>query len=260
MNVKYNYIRLAGLMGKVIVLDEVHSYDAYTGSLMVGLIRELRAAKCVVIILSATLTREAKAKLLDANVNKVPRGGFPMITSQVGKKITTMSFRKTPSKVFDIKYVHSEPYAEAVKMASKGANVVWFENSVNEGVGAYGKLKRMAPSHVLMGLLHSRYVMPRRSEIEKCWTDRLGPKAVNRPRGCILVVTQIGEQSLDVDFDVIVSRLAPSDFLIQRLADKKMHFALPFFTLRAMRPFINTLFRICSFAIVKASNNKSAVY
>jgi len=216
MNVKYHYIRLAGLMGKVVILDEVHSYDAYTGSLLVGLVKELRAAKCVVIILSATLTREAKAKLLDVGIEKVPRGGYPMITSRIGRKISTMSFRKTPSKIFDLKYVHSEPFSDVVKMAQNGANVVWFENSVNEGVGVYRKLKHSLPN-IPVGLLHSRFVMPRRSEIEKHWMNMLGPNAVNRPKGCVLVVTQIGEQSLDIDFDVLVSRLAPSDFLIQRM-------------------------------------------
>jgi len=66
MNVKHGFVRAFGLAGKVVILDEVHSYDAYTGTILDRLVRELRQLHCTVIILSATLTGERRSALLGA--------------------------------------------------------------------------------------------------------------------------------------------------------------------------------------------------
>ncbi|MBM9507990.1 CRISPR-associated endonuclease Cas3'' [Actinacidiphila acididurans] len=71
-------------------------------------------------------------------------------------------------------------------------------------------------------LLHARFPGRRRNaitrEAEK-WFGRVEKKGVRRPeppRGTILVATQVIEQSLDMDFDLIVSDLAPMALLLQR--------------------------------------------
>jgi CRISPR-associated endonuclease/helicase Cas3 len=66
-------------------------------------------------------------------------------------------------------------------------------------------------------LFHARFRAERRNEIEKSVTDLFGNKALDeRPRRAIVVATQVVEQSLDVDFDVMLSQLAPIDLLLQR--------------------------------------------
>ena len=64
MAVRHSFVWLFGLAGKVVVIDEVHSYDAYTGFLLKELINELAVLKCTVILLSATLTRSSRHELL----------------------------------------------------------------------------------------------------------------------------------------------------------------------------------------------------
>lgn len=71
-------------------------------------------------------------------------------------------------------------------------------------------------------LLHARFPGRRRTaitwEAEK-WFGRVGKHGVQRPvppRGTILVATQVIEQSLDMDFDLVVSDLAPMALLLQR--------------------------------------------
>ncbi len=63
---KHAFLRLFGLAGKVVIFDEVHSYDLYTGTLLNETIRELVKLGASVIVLSATLTRERRESLLRA--------------------------------------------------------------------------------------------------------------------------------------------------------------------------------------------------
>src|SRR5690606_33072675 len=78
MNVKHGFVRAFGLAGKVVILDEVHTYDAYTGTLLNALVELLRELHCTVIILSATLNRERRQELLGAVVRE---DAYPLISA-----------------------------------------------------------------------------------------------------------------------------------------------------------------------------------
>jgi len=65
-------------------------------------------------------------------------------------------------------------------------------------------------------LFHARFAMADRLAIEEKVLDKFGPAAPKTARPGILVATQVIEQSLDLDFDLIVTDLAPVDLLIQR--------------------------------------------
>jgi CRISPR-associated endonuclease/helicase Cas3 len=54
--VRHNFVRLWGLANRVVILDEVHAYDAYTGTLLEHLVRWLQALGCSVVLISATLS------------------------------------------------------------------------------------------------------------------------------------------------------------------------------------------------------------
>ena len=84
LNVKHSFVRSFGLAGKVVILDEVHSYDAYTGTLLDELVRRLRDLGCTVIILSATLTAVRRRQILGLDVDACD--GYPLLT---GIKVET---------------------------------------------------------------------------------------------------------------------------------------------------------------------------
>ena len=71
-------------------------------------------------------------------------------------------------------------------------------------------------------LFHARFPMAWREEIEQKVLRMFGPGPEkgkpnpDRPRRAIVVATQVIEQSLDLDFDVMISDLAPVDLLLQR--------------------------------------------
>ncbi|WP_373692220.1 CRISPR-associated helicase Cas3' [Endozoicomonas sp. SESOKO1] len=73
-------------------------------------------------------------------------------------------------------------------------------------------------------LFHSRFSMIDRQTTEEDVLNRFGKKSGSEQRtGQILIATQVVKQSLDLDFDVMISDLAPIDLLIQRAGRHQRH-------------------------------------
>lgn len=223
INVRHSALRAFALAGKVVVFDECHSYDAYTGELIAALIQNIRKWGGTVIILSATLTAEAKRKFLGENscASLTSRSSYPLITiAEPEKPLEFIEFQ--PEKTDTVKIRHtgddSAAMREALKHALRGEQVLWIENTV---FGAQNIYKQLAcgPQGIEVGLIHSRFPAFLRREQESKWVDLLGKNGADnrRKHGRILVATQILEQSVDVDADFLISRLAPGDMLFQRI-------------------------------------------
>ena len=224
LNVKHSFVRSFGLAGKVVVLDEVHSYDAYTGTLLDELVLRLRELGCTVIILSATLTAARRAALFSSDA---PSGdGYPLLAgvSASGERIVRM-LEPPPSRSVHINWIDASvtpPFREAIMKARAGYNVLCIANTVATAQSWFKALKsEMVPGEFPVGLLHSKFTGTDRERIENDWLAKLGkpPKTGldPRPHGSILVATQIVEQSVDIDADWMLSELAPVDMLLQRL-------------------------------------------
>lgn len=219
MNVKHGFVRTFGLAGKVVILDEVHSYDSYTGTILDSLVSALRQLHCTVIILSATLTLERRAKLLGETPTET---AYPLITAQTNNtQLIEIPVERIPDVSVAIVHNNSEDaFDEALNRASQGQQVLWIENTVNEAQSVYKKLGDRAQSlGVDCGLLHSRFTKENRATNEDKWVTLFGKEGVSSRgnQGRILVGTQVLEQSLDIDADFLISRIAPTDMLLQRL-------------------------------------------
>lgn len=230
MNVKHGFVRAFGLAGKVVILDEIHTYDAYTSTLLTALVELLRELHCTVIILSATLSRERRQQLLGVSASE---DAYPLISAAPrhqpvrewpvpggdGYEVSTRLLDDAQSAV-----------TEALDRAGRGQQVLWIENTVAEAQERYLDLAaRAAELGVACGLLHSRFISADRQRIEERWVSLFGkegwPERVQQGR--ILVGTQILEQSLDIDADFLVSRFAPTDMLLQRLGRLWRHAGTP---------------------------------
>ena len=220
MNVKHGFVRSFGLAGKVVILDEVHSYDAYTGTILDELVKQLRDLHCTVIILSATLTQERREKLLDQPVHAQ---SYPLISTKP-HKTELQELTVTPLDNHNVA-IHccqddNEAIEEALIRAEQGQQVLWIENTVAEAQERFGKLNSRASSmNIECGLLHSRFLKIDREENEKKWVELYGKDNTEsrQAKGRILVGTQVLEQSLDIDADFLISRFAPTDMVLQRM-------------------------------------------
>ncbi|MES6461701.1 CRISPR-associated helicase Cas3', partial [Cutibacterium acnes] len=72
-------------------------------------------------------------------------------------------------------------------------------------------------------LVHSRFLAPQRARREADLVRRLGRSGESRPDRLVVVGTQVLEQSLDVDFDLLISDIAPIDLLLQRIGRLHRH-------------------------------------
>ncbi len=227
MNVMHGPVRLFGLAGKVVILDEVHTYDAYTGAILDVLISVLSRLGCTVIILSATLADERKRDFLQMKTKESEKTAqhYPQLTGVYATQPDVMK-RSSPVNTTESQvFIHRisddrEAYAEALERAAAGRYVLWIENTVQSAQEAYKVLaSRAAENECDAGLLHSRFTGFDRRRIEQIWVGYFGREGrLNSDgRGRILVGTQVLEQSLDIDADFLVTRMAPTDMLLQRI-------------------------------------------
>ncbi|MCA9525486.1 MAG: CRISPR-associated helicase Cas3', partial [Myxococcales bacterium] len=225
MLVPHAFVRLYGLAGKTVVLDEVHAYDTYTGTLMESLVEWLAAAGSTVVLLSATLPPARRRELVaawqrgrgltpeDANACEYPR---VTTASDLGATARSFEPRGRPLSVAlqpvpdDVERLT----ARALAAAADGACVGWICNTVQRAQEAYRRVRHFGTTL----LLHAALLPEDRARREQQLEDWLGPEEPGRtrPAGCVIVGTQVLEQSLDVDFDLMLTDLAPIDLVLQR--------------------------------------------
>lgn len=219
MNVRHGALRTFGLAGKTVILDEVHSYDAYTGTILDALVAQLRAIGCTVIILSATLTARRRAALMAGDTAST---AYPLISAApVGDEAREIAC--DAGAHVDVIVTHATDDAaleEALERAEQGERILWIENTVAGAQEHFRLLAARASSMpgLSVGLLHSRFTPVDRARNEECWAAFFHPQAEGRgQQGGIVVGTQVVEQSLDLDADFLITRFCPTDMLLQRL-------------------------------------------
>ncbi len=235
--VRHQSLRLYGLANKVLILDEIHAYDAYTGTLLNTLLEFHAALGGSVILLSATLSKSQRQSYVSA-FNKGMGGyqkpelnntSFPLLTqfAEDTSKECAVATRKTVQRKVNIRFKHrQEEIIEQIKeVAIQGECVCWIRNTVHDAREAFEMLSAIPElSENNVHLFHSRYTLGDRLDIEQDCLKLFGLQSVPEQRkGQILVATQVIEQSLDLDFDRMITDLAPVDLLIQRAGRLKRH-------------------------------------
>lgn len=222
MNVDHGFVRTFGLAGKVVILDEVHSYDTYTGTILDSLVNALEQSGCTVLILTATLTAQRRGVLLNSP-QRSPVLGYPLIAERTALDTARVYVQNSlPDKEVVVKLVREDDTAleEALLRAEQGQQVLWIENSVQQAQDLFARIgARAAGVQVECGLVHSRFLQSDRQKNENYWVTLFGKGATEQRMrtGRILVGTQVLEQSLDIDADFLITRLCPSDMIVQRI-------------------------------------------
>lgn len=238
MYARYGVLRLAGLAGKTLIVDEVHAYDEYMKRIIEVLIEMHARSGGSVILLSATLPLAhrqdyaaawCRGMRLPAPV--LTKSAFPLISfidhgwTIIEKDNIKSRYQEDDVAGRTIQVQHSSSADDVlhriIKEADGGKCVAWIRNTVGEAIEAFETLKTMG---VAVELFHSRFVAGDRADIESRVIDTFGKAGTEQGRrGRILVATQVIEQSLDLDFDFMVTDLCPVDLLIQRAGRLHRH-------------------------------------
>ncbi|MBU4318736.1 MAG: CRISPR-associated helicase Cas3' [Proteobacteria bacterium] len=216
--VRHFFVRRFALAGKVVIIDEVHSYDHFTGTLIRCLCQELQNLGCTIIILSATLLPDARNDLIGIESKSIKSNSYPLITGRYtdGTPISPQESTSEPRPSVKRIFKNTEQILnDARKAAGLGARILWVCNTVNAAQEVFHGLSQNT-GNFKIGLLHSRFPHYIRQRYESYWMEALGKKGLSK-KGCILVSTQIVEQSVDIDSDILISELAPMDMLLQRM-------------------------------------------
>jgi len=234
---KHQSLRCLGLARKLLIVDEVHSYDPYMNHLLQCLLKYHAAQGGSAILLSATLPYTMRANYVEAFAEgtelnppelQQPKA-YPLVThfpasQKVEDPLGTLS---EVARTMSVVMLDSSDEADRIikSAVEQGKCVCWVRNTVSDASRTYRHLARQGwMDNERLTLFHSRFAMVDRQRIEFLATANFGKDSTAEMRcGRVLIATQVVEQSLDLDFDVMVSDIAPVDLLIQRAGREHRH-------------------------------------
>ncbi|PID63954.1 MAG: CRISPR-associated helicase/endonuclease Cas3 [Gammaproteobacteria bacterium] len=219
---RYNALRLYALSRKVLIVDEAHDYDDYMQQELEALMTFQAMLGGSVILMTATLPQGMRKRLISAFQEgrlsesfSATGSHYPQLTVLGGSaEVIQVDPVDETSRVVQVSRIDSLESAIDLLLSSvnEGAACAFVRNSVNEAIEAVFALRARGCECILH---HARFALCDRLANEQRVLDLLG-KGVARKQGFVVVGTQVLEHSLDIDFDVMVSDLAPVGALIQR--------------------------------------------
>ncbi|SON62628.1 CRISPR-associated nuclease/helicase Cas3 [Mycobacterium simulans] len=240
-------LRHLALAGKVVVLDEVHAYDVFMNSYLTKVLTWLAAYRVPVLALSATLPPERRNDLMAAYRSGLADGedsrassncadvaedrAYPLISwtesGQVYARAVPPSGRRTTVHIDALGGGADDDLTALTallrELLSDGGCALVVRNTVRRVLRSADALQTEFPGEVTVA--HSRFIAVDRLRKDAGLLSRFGPPgmAVTRPYRHIVVASQVVEQSLDVDFDVLITDLAPVDLVLQRMGRLHRH-------------------------------------
>lgn len=239
--VRHQFVRLWGLANRIVVFDEIHAYDAYTGTLLLHLLRWLLALGSSAVLLSATLPPQIRRQLAELVGQAAPEreAKYPRISVfQPGKAVRQIGFEADPTRRLRVRIQPVTAALSAIRTAvysqlAGGGYALALTNTVQRAQDMYrhfgqGELLRIDGEPIgkrlsdgtEVYLFHARFPADARQRREDAVLELFGPPDPDTPAlrtgRKILIATQVAEQSLDLDFDLVATDLAPIDLLLQR--------------------------------------------
>lgn len=233
---KHHFVRGLAVHRQVFILDEVHSYDSYMTPLNGQILSTHLRHGGSSVVCSATLASKVKRDCITMC------GFTPLESEPQAFPLATICTQGTPSPTYlrpktriRRRWVKVEclrfPLANDIYMglpaslddriltaAKKGQKVGIILNTVQDVQVAADWLKQKAAT---LGLsfkqLHSRYTHSDRTTIQNQVMFRVGTNPDRDRAGIIVLATQVIEQSVNLDFDWLITQICPIDLLIQRI-------------------------------------------
>lgn len=243
---KHVMLKHFGLSGKVVVVDECHAYDAYMSKYLDMAIQWLGIYKVPVIILSATLPEKRRAELIEAYTDSEKYRAkhteayvdektadeawkhslaYPLLTYTENNAVKqkALAFDGENKEVSVRRIIRDEVAATAGYAVERGGCVGVIVNTVRKAQEIAAELQSAFPKAEVI-IMHAQFIMTDRAKREEQILKRVGKHSTPESRrGLIIVGTQVLEQSLDLDFDLMITELCPMDLLLQRTGRLHRH-------------------------------------
>lgn len=249
---KHLVLRHLGLAGKVVVIDEAHAYDVFMGRFLDRALEWLGGYGVPVVVLSATLPARRRAELMAAYDNG-RLGPPPKLTwRDRGKPVPDpYAALRTDLRYPLVTVTGKERGATATSCADSGRGLTVHLHQLDDDLPALAELLRdrltdggcalvvrntvarvqetAAALRAALGpdtpisVAHSRFMAVDRAAKDRWLRDTFGPSDANRPARHVVVASQVAEQSLDIDFDLLITDLAPVDLVLQRIGRLHRH-------------------------------------
>lgn len=200
------------LANSCVVIDEADFYDDFTLANIQYLLKVLHEWKVPVLIMSASL----------------PDSSLPLYQS-TGYKIDSIledshdvnNIRKRFEIKDIIDYNEFKDIDPLIEKCFERGNGILYMNTVDSAIALYKHIcsdkKRTKEEIDNVHLYHSRFTEPDKLKKEEKIIKALGKKAWKE--GCakgIVIMTQIGEMSINISAEIMISELCPIDRMIQR--------------------------------------------
>lgn len=239
LQARHSMLRHVAVAGKIVIIDEVHAYDAYMSQYLYRTLEWLARYGTSVILMSATLPPAQRLRLARAYNSQIPRDNqvdegvldtpaYPLVSvvNAAGIQSIEVAPRSTDAEIRTNFLGDSLPEltSKLQELLDEGGIALVICNTVARAQDAYRALAAGFPGEV--ELHHAAFIASQRSEKEDLLREKLGPKSrrgQGRPQRLIVVATQVAEQSLDIDADVLITDIAPIDLIIQRIGRVHRH-------------------------------------
>jgi CRISPR-associated endonuclease/helicase Cas3 len=229
--VRHKFVRGFGLAKSVLIVDEVHAYDAYMYGLLGEVLKNQQACGGSAILLSATLPANQRRKLLETWASTGPdEAPYPALWHATGGETlpkTVTEAQRPPRREVGIECLRlaeafpDEALLERIVTAAEDGALVGIVLNLVDNAQRLARLLRQRTT-IEVDVFHARYRFADRQSKEAAVLKHYGRDAA-RSTGRILVATQVVEQSLDLDFDWMLTQICPVDLLFQRIGRLHRH-------------------------------------
>lgn len=186
-----------------LIVDEIQAYSPESAAIIVKMLEDVNALGGRFLLMTATLpnfikeivrkrTKLDERQILDV-YNEIEQGQ---------RKRNVVCF-----------VCSDDPCEKAKEFFLKGKKVLVVRNTIENAKKTFEQLRKEIEAEKVY-LIHSQLTSDDRSRIEQKLED-YRPGKQSEP--IVLVSTQVVEASLDIDFDVLLTDVAPADSLVQRM-------------------------------------------
>lgn len=219
------HMRMAGLLGSLLVVDEVHSTSTYMMEVLEEVVQVHAAAGGHALLMSATVQSGTRSSVLGRqplDLSEAKQTDYPYVVSGADEASPTIPDQLKKTVQIEVREARDPEteFRQAVENHADKGRVLGIRNTVDGAREVHKALScnRLSVEDKAHSVCHhSRYAQPDRDLLDETLISVYGEENKDGDETLAAIATQTVEQSLDIDSDVMVTDLVPMPVFLQRL-------------------------------------------